>query len=83
MALEELTAELEAILALEEQSPVEWDTVERLCLRTIKRLNTEAEPQYPHAVVYHFLDDADVRRKDPAYARMQRDRLREWLRNGP
>ena len=79
MTREELRTELAAILALEEQSPTDWREVEARCLRTIERLNTEAKPSYQHEVVYHFLDDPDVRQKDDEYAVGQRERLRQWL----
>src|SRR4029450_4615090 len=45
-----------------------------------RRGNCEPEPVFPHDVVYHFLDDPDVRRKDASYAKIQRERLKEWLR---
>jgi hypothetical protein len=79
MTLDELRAELRAILAEEEQWPIDWRKVEFLCLRTIGRLNTEPQPVYPHDVVYHFLDDSDIRENDTAYAERQRDMLRAWL----
>jgi hypothetical protein len=79
MTIEELRAELRAILAAEEQSPPDWQKIEARCLRTIGCLATEAEPSYPHDVVYHFLDDPDVRQKSAQYGDGQRQRLREWL----
>lgn len=79
MTLEELRAELEAILSLEEQPRIDWPQVEARCLRTVERLNTEAEPSYPHEVVYHFLEDMDARQKSPRYGGGQRQRLRKWL----
>jgi hypothetical protein len=75
----ELKASLRTILLAEEQSDTDWLAVEKQCLATLERLNTETAPAYPYDVVYHFLDDADVRQKDEAYARVQRDRLRTWL----
>lgn len=79
MTIGELRTELAAILALEEQSPTDWHQVEARCLRTIERLTKEPEPSYPHEVVYHYLDDPDVRQKDSGYAKGQRERLRGWL----
>ena len=79
MTLDELRADLRAILAEEEQWPVDWPKVEFLCLRAIEQLITEPRPVYPHDAVYHFLDDPDIREKDPAYAENQRDKLRAWL----
>jgi hypothetical protein len=79
MTIVELRADLAAILSLEEHQLTDWRMVEARCLDIIDRLNSEPEPSYPHDVVYRFLDDADVRQKDAAYAANQRTRLREWL----
>lgn len=70
---------LKGILGLEEQASVNWEAVKTRCLKTLARLNKEPEPSYPHAVVYRFLDDPDVRQKDRAYGEMQRRRLSRWL----
>ena len=75
----ELRACLTEILAAEQRPHVDWPAVEKLCMDTIERLNTETAPDYPYDTVYHFLDDPDVRQKDDGYARVQRQRLREWL----
>lgn len=82
MTSDELRADLHAIVAAEKQPHVDWATVEAMCLRTIDRLNTEEQPEYPYEVVYHFLDDADIRRKDASYAAVQRERIMRWL-NAP
>ena len=79
MTLGELRADLRGILAEEERQQVDWGRVQFLCLGTIGRLATEPEPSYQHEVVYHFLDDADIREKDPVYGERQRERLRAWL----
>jgi hypothetical protein len=81
VTLEELRADLRIILEEEDNLEVDWSRVEKLCFETIRRLNIEAEPRYPHDIVYHFLDDPDVRQKSPEYAVVQRQRLRDWLRN--
>ena len=82
MTLDELRAELRAILTAEEQSPPDWQEVDRRSLRTVERLATEAEPSYPHDTVYHFLDDPDVRQKSPKYGEAQRQRLRAMVGRG-
>ena len=79
MTIDELRSELRAILASEEQTPPDWQEVETRSHRVIERLATEDEPSYPHDIVYHYLDDPDVRRKSPRYGEGQRQRLREWL----
>lgn len=77
MTLDQLKTDLTAILAVEEATPVDWARVDRMCLELIRKLPTE--DSYPKEVVYHYLDDSDVRRKDPAYGRGQRVRLHRWL----
>lgn len=79
MTLEELRTELTATLALEERSDTDWAQVEAQCFAMIARLNTEPDPTYPHDIVYHFLEDADARKKSPRYAEGQRERVRQWL----
>lgn len=79
MTLEELRSHLSAILAKEEASPIDWVSVDRLCLELIGRLRKGKEPPFPHDVAYHYLDDPDIRRKDEAYGRGQRLRLQRWL----
>ena len=79
MTLDELKSKLAAILVAEEQPQVDWIAVEGLCDEVLRRLNYESAPDYPYDVVYHFLDDPDVRQKDARYAQVQRNRLREWL----
>lgn len=81
VTLEELRAELGDILFFEEQSSVDWQAIETRCLQLVARLQNEPGPSYPHDVVYHFLDDPDIRQKDRAYGERQRDRLRRWLAN--
>ena len=79
MTLNELKADLRTILEGETKSAIDWNRVEELCLGVIRRLNAEPKADYPHDVVYHFLDDADVRQKDDGYAVIQPQRLRQWL----
>jgi hypothetical protein len=80
MTEEELRSSLRAILSIEDRLQIDWQAVERLCDQTIRRLVTEEPaPEYPHDVVFHFLDDPDVRRKDAYYAEVQRQRLKAWL----
>jgi hypothetical protein len=79
MTLEDLEAQLGLILEIEERVPVDWVASQKRCLEIILRLSREREPDYPHEIVYHFLDDPDVRRKDDRYALHQRQRLRAWL----
>lgn len=79
MTLDELKSDLWSILAIEEYAPPDWKAVEALSEHVIERLNTETEPAYPHGVVYHFLEDADARRKSERYAEGQRSALRAWL----
>ena len=82
MKLDDLKSELRAILAAEDQNPPDWQQVEARSLRVVERLAKEEEPSYPHDIVYHFLDDPDVRQKSARYGDMQRERLRKWLSEG-
>jgi hypothetical protein len=79
MTLAELHAELRTILTMEQTDPIDWPAVEAHCLAVIRRLATEPKPGYPHGIVYHFLDDPDIRAKDARYAWTQRDRLAAYL----
>jgi hypothetical protein len=79
MTIDDLRAELAAILTIEEGQSPDWQEIEASCLALVGRLVAESEPSYPHEIVYHFLDDVDVRRKDGRYADQQRDKLRHWL----
>ena len=82
MTLNELKTQLRIILATEQAVPVDWATVERMSLDLLGKLATGDAPPHPHHVVYHYLDDPDVRRKDAAYGRHQRLRLQQWLEEG-
>lgn len=79
MTMDELKGDLRAILMEETHEPVDWRRVQALCRRTLGRLAAEPHPLYPHDVIFHFLDDADERREDDAYASAQRQRLQTWL----
>ena len=79
MTLDELKSDLRKILEEEEAEQIDWRSVEVQCEEVLRRLNTEPEPAYPYEIVYHFLDDTDVRQKSPEYAVVQKDRVRRWL----
>jgi hypothetical protein len=80
MTVEELRSALQTILDEEHRPNIDWPLVEDLCLGTIKRLVSEdPPPDYPYDVVFHFLDDPDVRQKNGRYAEVQRQRVNAWL----
>lgn len=79
MTLNELRSALQAILDAEQAPDVDWSKVEGLCRRTLGRLNQHPAPDYTDDFVYVFLDDPELRREDEGYARVQRERLRNWL----
>lgn len=79
MTLEDLKSDLRAILAKEEANLTDWGLVDRMCLELIEKLENGKAPSYAHDVVYHYLDDPDIRRKDDPYGRGQRLRLKRWL----
>ena len=79
MTLDELRSALEAILEAEEAADVDWANVEDLCRRTRATVAPQSAPDYTDDIVYVFLDDPKLRQEDPEYARVQRERLRNWL----
>lgn len=83
MTLDDLKAELRAILAEEMRVPVDWAQVEARCLQLSLRLPKSglSDSNFPHEI-YHYLSDADIRRKDEDRAAEQRSELRQWLNEG-
>ena len=79
MTLNELQSALQAILAVEEAPEVDWPEVNRLCSRVLRTLRRETAPDYTDEFVYVYLEDAQLREHDGDYARIQRERLRNWL----
>ena len=79
MTLKELSAALQRILETEQSAEVDWDEVEKRCLRTLKLLKNQDPPDYTDEIVYVFLEDARLRRADADYASIQHERLKNWL----
>lgn len=79
MTLNELRSALQSILEAEEAPDVDWLEVTRLCSRALKRLKEEPAPDYTDQFVYVYLEDPQLRQEDRDYARVQRERLRNWL----
>ena len=79
MTLKELSAAMQRILEAEESLDVDWPEVEKRCDRTLGLLKSQPSPDYTDDFVYVFLEDARLRRDDAAYARVQHERLRNWL----
>lgn len=79
MTLKELSSTLHAILEAEEAVEVDWRRVERLCDRTLRALKRQPPPDYTDDFVYVYLEDPQLRRDDRDYARIQHERLRNWL----
>lgn len=77
----ELRQRLAAILDEEEGYDPDWSHVAAQCEELNERLRTEPETEYPDAV-WHYLDDADIRDKDPKYAAWQRGLIREYVKTG-
>lgn len=78
MTEEELRADLGYILAAEETEQPDWNEVQDLCRRVLKRLEQEPVPDFPHDI-WHFLADADIRQRDAQYGDEQRGVLHAWL----
>jgi hypothetical protein len=79
MTNDELRAQLRAILAVEEQTPTDWQKVESLCLTTKAQLATRKNIPNPPDIVHRFLDEPEDRRNERGYGPWQRRHLRQWL----
>ena len=79
MTLNELRSTLHAILEAEEGPHVDWLRVQRLCNRALGALKRQPAPDYTDDFVYVYLEDPQLRQDDRDYARVQRERLRNWL----
>jgi hypothetical protein len=79
MTLNELRSTLQAILEAEQAPHVDWAEVKRLCDRALNDLKRQDEPDYTDEFVHVFLEDPQLRQEDRDYARLQHDRLRNWL----
>lgn len=75
MECDELRSRLAAILAVEEREPTDWPEVERLASSLQRDVRADAMPE----AVYHYLDDADIRVRDAAYAARQRRAVRRYV----
>ena len=78
MEMDELRNRLAAILAVEEQQPADWPEVERLASELQRELPIDATPE----AVHRYLDDADIRCRDEAYALRQRREVRRFVELG-
>ena len=78
MEMDELRSRLAVILAVEEHEQTDWSEVERLSGDLQRELPIDATPE----TVHHYLDDADIRRRDEAYAVRQRQQVRRFIELG-
>ncbi|HEY0629355.1 MAG TPA: hypothetical protein VGD23_08505, partial [Sphingomicrobium sp.] len=77
----ELRQLLRAILDLEGADPVDWTRVQQLSADLDQRLAQASEYDPPH-LVFHYLDDSDIRQRDSAYAETQRAEIRRFVETG-
>jgi hypothetical protein len=77
----EVRTALEQILSREAAPEVDWAKVEELCLALNRGLVENPQHDWP-PIVWSFVDDAPIRRKDPAYAAYQRNRARRYVDTG-
>jgi hypothetical protein len=78
MEMDELRRRVAVILAAEEQEPADWSEVERLTNELLPQLHVDVTPE----IVHHYLDDADIRVRDEAYAVHQRREVRRFVDKG-
>lgn len=78
MEMDELRSRLAIILGLEEQESPDWGEIERLSHALQRELPIDATPE----AVHHYLDDADIRARDQAYASRQREEVRRFVELG-
>jgi hypothetical protein len=69
---------LAAILSVEDREPTDWLEVERLAGELQRELPIDATPE----AVHRYLDDADIRSRDDAYAAHQRHEVRRYVDYG-
>lgn len=76
----ELRRRLGVILDKEEKASTleDWAEVERLT----DELQAELLDQVCPEIVDHYLDDVDIRERDPRYAAQQRERVRLFVETG-
>lgn len=79
MTLNELRAALQRILEAEQEPDIKWARVEARCRETLARLKAQPAPDYTDDFVYVFLEDPRLRQADARYARIQHERLKNWL----
>lgn len=79
MTREEIQSQLRAILAVEEQSPIDWPRVETLCRETLAELSADTRVFYKRDPIHRFLEDPRGRQAEPAYGVWQRELVRSWL----
>ena len=81
MTQEQLRDRVRALLDLESSPVVDWEAVEARCAELsvdIERMPTEEVPD----LLWHFVHDADIRRKDPGYGDWQRSELWVYVDTG-
>jgi hypothetical protein len=62
-----------------EKNGEEWEGIKNKSMEVIKYLNENGLAKNINNVLYQFLDDFDVRQKDPTYGRNQIERTEREL----
>ena len=81
METDELRRRVGIILDAEEREPRDWTQVERLTDQLQQHLQADPDAECPE-IVYHYLDDADIRARDEVYAGQQREPVRRFVETG-
>jgi hypothetical protein len=79
MRLNELRSALRDIMETEQAPNVDWARIEARCRETLAHLEAQPAPDYTDNFVYVFLEDPKLRQADAQYARIQHERLKNWL----
>lgn len=79
--MDHLRRQVGTILDAEKLEPPDWARVERLTDELQQMLRAEPDTVCPE-IVEHYLDDADIRARDEAYAARQRASVRVFVDTG-
>jgi len=74
----ELKRRLRHILSEETIANPDWNSIAKLCSDLSREMMPPAADASPH-IIHHFLADFDIRHRDPEYAEMQYNEVRNYV----